>query len=98
MAHVEGFPDRDGLDKLLKLGKAMCALVATFSPILIKKYPDNPTILGLLAAIGAVCALLPEVEATFDVTYGDNTQPLEDPTSIPGIDVGRPAAPEGDLT
>jgi hypothetical protein len=98
MGHVEGFPDRDGLDKLIKLGKALCMLVATFSPILLRKYPDNPTIAALLAAIAGVCALIPEVEATFDLTYGDNTIPLEDPSSTPGLDNTRPAAPEGDIT
>jgi len=98
MSHVEGFPDRDGIDKLVKLGKAMCALVATFAPLLIKKYPDNPTIIALLAAISGVCALLPEVESEFLIDTGLNQDPLEDPATIPGIDPGKPAAPEGDIT
>lgn len=98
MAHVEGFPDRDGLDRLIKLAKAMCAIVATFSSLLLRKYPDNELIANLLAAIAVVCALIPEVESTFDLTYGDNTVPLENPSEINGIDVTRPDAPEGDIT
>lgn len=98
MGHVEGFPDRDGLDRLIKLAKAMCAIVATFSSLLLRKYPGNELIANLLAAIAVVCALIPEIEATFDLTYGDNTVPLEDPTNTPGLDNTRPAAPEGDIT
>lgn len=94
MSHVDGFPDRDGLDKLIKLAKAMCQTVALFAPILIAKYPDNPTILALLAAIRTVCALVPDVDAEFLQPTGDNDPILEDPTNIPGMDPGAPPAPE----
>lgn len=93
MAHVEGFPDRDGLDKLVKLGKVMCRTVAAFTPILIKKYPDNPTIIALLSAINGVCLLLPEVENEFLTEEGTNDIPLETPEDIPGINPGLPDAP-----
>jgi len=95
---VEGFPDRDGLNKLIKLAKAMCATVALFAPILLKKYPDNETIAALLAAIATLCAIIPEVESEFIVPEGTNDVPLEDPDMIAGIDPSRPEAPEGDLT
>lgn len=98
MAHVDGFPDRDGIDKLVKLGKAMCATVATFTPLLLKKYPDNATIAALLAAIGAVCALLPETENEFLIETGTNDDPLEFPELIPGINPGLPPAPDPGLT
>lgn len=98
MSHVDGFPDRDGLDRLVKLGKALCALVATFTPVLIAKYPDNARITGLIAAINAVCALLPAIENEFLVDTGDNSDPLEDPSTINGINPDRPAAPVGDIT
>lgn len=98
MSHVEGFPDRDGIDKLVKLGKAMCGIVATFAPLLIKKYPDNPTITGLLAAISAVCALLPDVEAEFLIETGLNDDPLEDPAGINGINPSLPPASAPDIT
>lgn len=94
MSHVEGFPDRDGIDKIVKLGKAICGIVATFTPILITKYPDNETIQGLLAAIAAVCALLPEVEAEFLIETGLNDIPLDTPNLIAGINPDLPAAPE----
>jgi hypothetical protein len=92
MTKIAGQPDRDGLDKLVKLGKIMCATVAAFTPILLKKYPDNDTIAALLAAINAVCLLLPEVENEFLIPTGDNTDPLEDPTGIPGINPSLPPA------
>ena len=98
MGHVDGFPDRDGLDRLIKLAKAMCAIVATFSALLLRKYPGNELIANLLAAIGVVCALIPEVESTFLETTGDNTVPSEEPGEIPGIDPSLPPASDPDIT
>lgn len=92
--HVEGFPDRDGLKKLITLAKAMCATVAAFSALLLKKYPDNELISSLLTAIAGVCALIPEVESEFIVNTGDNSDVVEDPTDTPGIDPSAPPAPE----
>lgn len=92
MAHVEGFTDRDGLDKLVKLGKLLCRTVQVFTPILLKKYPDNELIKDLIAAINAVCLLLPDVENEFLVKTGDNSDPLDDPESVPGINPGLPPA------
>ena len=86
MGHVDGFPDKDGLRKLVTLAKAMCATVAAFSALLLKKYPNNETIIALLAAIAAVCALIPEVESGFLETTGDNQDITEDPDSAAGID------------
>lgn len=98
MSHVDGFPDRDGVDKLVKLGKAMCNTVALFTPILIKKYPDNELISALLLAIQGVCALLPEVENEFLIEEGTNEDPLEDPAGIPGVNPGLPPAPDPGIT
>ena len=86
MGHVDGFPDKDGLKKLITLAKAMCATVAAFSALLLRKYPGNETIAALLTAIGAVCALIPEVESEFIEVTGDNSDPLEDPAGTPGVD------------
>ena len=94
MTHVDGFTDRDGLDKLVKLGKVLCRTVQAFSPILLKKYPDNPTIIALLAAINGVCLLLPDVENEFLIEEGANDIPVDTPELIPGINPGLPAAPE----
>lgn len=98
MSHVDGFPDRDGLDRLVKLAKAMCAIVATFSALLLKKYPDNELIASLLAAIAVVCALIPEVESEFLVDTGTNEDPLEDPSGINGINPSLPPASDPDIT
>ena len=96
--HVEGFPDRDGLKKLIILAKAMCATVAAFSALLLKKYPDNPLITSLLAAIAAVCALIPDLEAEFIIPEGDNDPIEEFPEDTPGIDPSLPPAPDPNLT
>lgn len=92
MAHVEGQPDRDGLDKIVALGKVLCRTVLLFTPILMKKYPDNGTIILLLQAINGVCLLLPDVENEFLTPTGDNSDPLEDPTGTPGINPSLPPA------
>jgi len=93
MSHVEGFSDRDGLDKLVKLGKLMCATVVAFTPLLKAKYPDNTTIDALIVAIAAVCTLLPDVENEFLMEGGTNEIPTDTPELIPGINPGLPAAP-----
>lgn len=98
MSHVEGFPDRDGIDRIVKLGKAICGLVQTFAPLLYTKYPDNETIAGLIAAILAVCALLPQVEAEFLMESGLNDVPLDDPESIVGINPSLPPAPDPEMS
>lgn len=96
--HVEGFPDRDGLKKLILLAKAMCATVAAFSALLLKKYPDNPLIASLLTAIAAVCALIPDLEAEFIIPEGDNEAIEDAPETTPGIDPSLPPAPDPGLT
>lgn len=96
--HVEGFPDRDGLKKLIILAKAMCATVAAFSALLLKKYPDNPLIASLLTAIAAVCALLPDLEAEFLITTDDNPEVELDPEGTSGINPSLPPAPDPGIT
>jgi|SRR5688572_14745969 len=85
MAHVEGFPDKDGLKKLVIVAKALCTTVAAFSALWLKKYPDNELIAALLVAVAGVCALIPEVESEFIEFEGNNDPILADPTTIPGI-------------
>lgn len=98
MTTPAAFTTRDGLDKIVKLGKAMCKAVLLFTPILLKKYPDNETIANLLAAINVVCQLLPDVENEFLAPEGTNEDPLEDPSSIPGINPSLPPAEGGDIS
>jgi len=95
--HIEGFPDKDGIDKLVKLAKAMCATVALFSAIIVKKYPDNELISALLAAIAVVCGLIPEIESNFLEKTGDNSDPIENPESIAGLDPTAPPAVSPDI-
>lgn len=85
MSHVEGFPDRDGIDKIVKLGKKLCGIIQAVTPLLLIKYPDNETIQGLIGAINGVCALLPNVENEFLIETGTNEDPLENPAEIAGI-------------
>jgi hypothetical protein len=89
---------RDFLDKIVRLGKAMCKAVQLATPILKRKYPDNQLISDLIDAIGVVCALLPDVENTFLMDTGDNSDPLENPSEIPGINPSLPPAEGGDIS
>lgn len=98
MSHVDGFPDRDGIDKLVKLAKALCRTVQLFTPLLLKKYPGNELIQTLLTAINGVCLLIPEVENEFLEPEGLNTDPLADPDGTPGINPSLPPAEEPDFT
>lgn len=94
MPHVDGFPDRDGMDKLIKLAKALCTTVNTFSALIQRKYPDSPLIPLLLTAIAGVCALIPDLENEFLEYGGFNDTPLNEPESIAGIDPSAlPALP-----
>jgi hypothetical protein len=94
MSHVEGFTDRDGLDKLVRLGKLLCKTVLLFTPILLAKYPGNELIKDLIAAINVVCQLLPDVENEFLAEEGLNDIPSDTPELIPGINPGLPPAPD----
>jgi len=98
MAHVDGFPDRDGIDKLVKLAKTLCRTVQIFTPLILKKYPDNTLIQSLLTAINAVCLLIPEVENEFLEDTGLNDEPLENPEGINGINPSLPPAPDPNIT
>lgn len=88
---------RDYLDKLVKLGKAMCKAVQLATPILRRKYPDNETIENLIEAINVVCALLPDVENEFLLPSATNEDVLEDPSGVPGINPGLPPAGDPEL-
>lgn len=97
MGHVDGFPDRDGLARLVKLGKALCGIVAAISALLLVKYDNDERIVALLAAIAGVCALLPEIEGNFLEVTGTNEDPLDAPHIIAGINEELPPAEEPDF-
>lgn len=89
---------RDYLDKIIKLGKAMCKAVQLATPILRRKYPDNETIENLIEAINVVCALLPDVENEFLAPTATNEDVLENPATVPGINASLPPAEGGDIS
>lgn len=84
---------RDGLDKLIKLGQALCRTVSLFAPILRGKYRNEPTIIALVAAIETVCSLLPEAKATYDAFPSDDGLPPADVSNTLGINTNAPPAP-----
>lgn len=77
---------RDGLASITKFAKLICGLRYTFGPILRLKYRANPAIQSLLDALDEVCNLLPQAEASL-IVGGDNSDPIADPTTIPGVDL-----------
>lgn len=83
--HVDGFPDRDGMDKLINVAKALCVTINTFAPLLLKKFPDSPLIPLLITAIQGVCALIPELENEFSEVTWDNSVPSDTPEATVGI-------------
>lgn len=96
--HVDGFPDRDGMDKLINVAKTLCLTIQAFAPILVKKFPDSPLIPLLITAIQGVCALIPELEQEFTETTFTNDVPLSDPESIIGTNPEREQAYPPDYT
>ena len=88
---------RDGLASLLKLAKALCSIVTTFAGIIRSKYSDQPNILALLAAIEAVCQLLPDAIADYDAFSPEDDPYPADTATLAGIDENAPDAPEPDI-
>lgn len=80
---------RDGLASITKFARIICQLRYTFGPILRLKYRANPSIQALLDALDGVCALLPQAEASL-IVGGDNSDPISDPTTLPGVDLSAP--------
>ena len=89
---------KTGMDKMIKLAKTLCFLVATFEVIIRAKFPDSVPIIALLDAIKVLCTLLPEADAEFQQWILDQTPPPADSGDIAGINPEAPAAPEGDIT
>jgi len=87
---------RDGLDKVIKLGQTICRTVTTFAPIIRGKYRNEPTIIALLSAIEAVCAVLPDAKATLDAFPSDDGLPPADASNTLGINPSAPPAPDPD--
>lgn len=84
---------RDGVSSIQKLARQLCMIVGWAAPIIELKYRNNAAMLALLAAVKEVCNLLPAADAAL-IPSGDNSDPIEDPTTIPGVDVSAPAPPD----
>lgn len=80
---------RDGFATIMKLARLICTANNTFGYILRNKKRDFPAIQALLDALDLVCAALPAAAADM-ITGGNNDAPLEDPTTIPGVDTSAP--------
>ena len=84
--------ERDGTTTIINLARALCKIVNAVKHIIVAKYPTSSPILVLIAAIEALCPLIAAADLQTAEFGGDNTIPLEDPDSIPGIDASRPPA------
>lgn len=89
---------RDGMDRLLALCKAMCRIVQAWEVVIREKYGDNTAIINLLEATLTLCDLLPEADAAFKAISLDQTLPPSDPSEIAGINPDAPASVPPDFT
>lgn len=89
---------RDGFDKLLKLGKALCKLVLAFAPVIRGKYAGNAAIIALLVAVENLCPLIGDAETEFRAFGTDDPLPPVDTGDIAGINPSAPPPPELEIT
>ena len=89
---------KTGMDKMIKLAKVLCRLVATFKVVIDAKFPDNVAIQALMTAILALCPLIPDADAEFQAYQLDVTPPPSDAGEIIGINPDATPASPPDLT
>lgn len=89
---------RDGVDRLLQLCKAMCRIVQAWEAVIREKYGDNEAIITLLDTTLSLCALLPAADAEFKAISLDQTLPPADPSEAAGINPDAPAPSAPDIT
>jgi hypothetical protein len=85
---------KDGMNKLIGLAKALCRLVLTFAPVIRAKFPDSAPIIALIDAIEALCPLISEAELDAMLYSGENDPIVTSPENTPGIDPSAPPAPD----
>lgn len=88
---------RDGMDKLLQLCKAMCRIVQAWEAVIREKYGENVALIALLDATLELCALLPAAETAFAAISLDQTPPPADPSNTAGINPAAPPAQPADI-
>lgn len=49
---------RNGVPTMLKVAKELCRLLALFTPVILKQFPDRPELSAALAAANAACGVL----------------------------------------
>ena len=89
---------KDGVDRLLQLCKALCRIVQAWEPVIREKYGDNTSIIALLDVCLEMCALLPAADQAFKAISLDQTPPPADPSETLGINVDAPPASAPDIT
>lgn len=89
---------KDGVDRLLQLCKAMCRLIQQWEPVIREKYGDNTHIIALLETCLELCALLPAADIEFKALSTDMTPPPSDAGETAGINPDAPAAVDPDIT
>lgn len=89
---------KDGLNTLLNLCKAMCRLIQQWEPVIREKYGDNDAIIALLDLNLELCALLPAADIAFKEISLDQTLPPADPSEAAGINPDAPDAVDPDFT
>jgi hypothetical protein len=58
---------RTGLPSMRALAVILCRLVAQFTPVITKLYPDNALLLAALVAANAACGeLVTQIDATLE--------------------------------
>lgn len=88
---------RDGVASIRELARKMCLLVNTFGPIIELKYRANPAVLAALETARAACSIVPSLDAVL-TPEGNNDEPIENPSGIPGVDPGAGAPPVVEVT
>ena len=89
---------KDGVDRLLQLCKAMCRIVQAWEAVIRAKYGDNESIIALLDVTLELCALLPAADSAFKAISTDTTLPPSDAGETAGINPDAPAAVDPDIT
>lgn len=90
--------EKDGVDKLLQLCKAMCRIVQAWEAVIRAKYGDNESIIALLNVTLELCALLPAADSAFKQIALDQTLPPADPSETLGINIDAPPASAPDIS
>lgn len=82
---------KDGLPSLLQFSQQLCRIVSAFAPIIRAKFPNNAELMLALTSAETMCSLLPQAIRDAIVAEGDNSGPIDNPATVPGVDPSAPA-------